>query len=95
MLEILSRCGGPASIRAAGKRKLAAIAAKNAPKMGARLAAEIYAALKSQTVVAPRSAAAETVLPKLADSLKEAPQQNIATAADVERMLDVHLFRRP
>lgn len=90
VLEILSRCGGPAGIRAAGKRKLTAIAAKNAPRMGARLVAEIYAALESQTVVVPGSAAAETVLPKLADSLKETLQQRKTIAADVERMLDAH-----
>ena len=90
VLEILSRCGGPAGIRAAGKRKLTAIAAKNAPRMGARLVAEIYAALEAQTVVVPGSAAAETVLPKLADSLKETLQQRKTIAADVERMLDAH-----
>ena len=90
VLEILSRCGGPAGIRAAGKRKLTAIAAKNAPRMGARLVAEIYAALESQTVVVPGSAAAETVLPKLADSLKETLQQRKTIAVDVERMLDAH-----
>jgi transposase len=90
VLEILSRCGGPAGIRAAGKRKLTAIAAKNAPRMGARLVAEIYAALETQTVVVPGSAAAETVLPKLADSLKETLQQRKTIAVDVERMLDAH-----
>lgn len=90
VLEILSRCGGPAGIRAAGKRKLTAIAAKNAPRMRARLVAEIYAALESQTVVVPGSAAAETVLPKLADSLKETLQQRKTIAVDVERMLDAH-----
>lgn len=58
-----------------GKRKLSAIAAKNTPRMGARLVAEIYAALKSQTVIVPGSTAAETVLLKLAVSLKEALQQ--------------------
>lgn len=38
----------------------------------------------------PGSAAAETVLPKLADSLKETLQQRKTIAADVERMLDAH-----
>jgi len=90
VLEILSRCGGPAGIRTAGKRRLTAIAAKNAPRMGARLVAEIYTALEAQTVVVPGSAAAETVLPKLADSLKETLQQRKAIGMDVERMLDAH-----
>jgi integrase len=39
VLEILSRCGGPEGIRAAGRRKLTAIATKHAPRMGARKAA--------------------------------------------------------
>lgn len=90
VLEILSRCGGPAGIRGAGKRKLTAIAAKNAPRMGARLVEEIYSALEAQTVVVPGSAAAETVPPKLVDSLKETLQQRKAIGLDVERMLDAH-----
>ena len=90
VLEILSRCGGPAGIHAAGKRKLTAMTAKNAPRMGARLVVDIYSALEAQTVVVPGSAAAETVLPKLADSLKETLQQRKAIGEDVERMLDAH-----
>lgn len=39
VLEIRFRCGGPAGIRTAVKRKLTAIAVKNAPRMGARLVA--------------------------------------------------------
>ena len=95
MLEILSRCGGPAGIRTAGKRKLAAIAAKNAPRMGAILVAEIYTALEAQTVVVPGSAAAETVLPKLTESLKETLQQRKAIVMNVELMLDAHLISMP
>ena len=90
VLEILSRCGGPAGIRQAGKRKLTAIAVKHAPRMGARLATDILAALDEQAVVVPGTAAAETVLPKLADSLKETLLQRKAVAADVERALDDH-----
>ncbi|MBA8963706.1 transposase [Rhodococcus percolatus] len=90
VLEILSRCGGPAGIRPAGKRKLTAIAVKHAPRMGARLATDILAALDEQAVVVPGTAAAETVLPKLADSLKETLLQRKAVAADVERALDDH-----
>ncbi|MGW4720932.1 IS110 family transposase [Nocardia sp. NPDC004260] len=41
VLEILSRCGGPAGIRAAGRRKLTAIAVKHAPRMAGSKAAEV------------------------------------------------------
>ena len=94
VLEVLSRCGGPAGIRKAGKRKLTAIAVKHAPRMGARLATDILAALDEQTVVVPGTAAAETVLPKLADSLKGTLLQRKAVAEDVERALDEHPLSR-
>jgi hypothetical protein len=37
VLELLSRCGGPVGLRAAGRRKLTAIVASRAPRMGTRL----------------------------------------------------------
>lgn len=90
VLEILSRFGGPAGIRQAGKRRITTLAVKHAPRMGARLAEEVFAALDAQTVTVPGSKAAEIVLPKLADSLKEVMQQRRSIAVDVERMLDDH-----
>ncbi|WP_067837389.1 IS110 family transposase [Nocardia lijiangensis] len=90
VLEILSRCGGPEGIRASGRRKLTAIAAKHAPRMGARLVDEILAALPAQTVTVPGTKAAETVLPKLADSLKSVLLQRQQIAADIEKMFSDH-----
>ncbi|WP_330253704.1 IS110 family transposase [Nocardia sp. NBC_00565] len=90
VLEILSRCGGPEGIRAAGRRKLTTIATKHAPRMGARLVEEILAALPAQTVTVPGSNAAEIVLPKLANSLKNVLLQRHQVAADIEEMLDDH-----
>lgn len=90
VLEILSRCGGSTGMLTAGTRKLTAIATKHAPRMGARLAADIRTALKAQTVIVPGTAAAEIVLPKLADSLKTILQQRKSISEDVERMLDDH-----
>ncbi|MFQ6226530.1 IS110 family transposase [Nocardia sp. NPDC002869] len=94
VLEILSRCGGPAGIQAAGRRKLTSIAVKHAPRMGARLVEEILAALPAQTVVVPGSKAAEVVLPKLADQLKSVLQQRKTIATDIEEMLDAHPLSR-
>lgn len=90
VLEILSRCGGPAGIRKAGRRKLTAIATKHAPRMGAQLVEDILTALPQQTVTVPGAAAAEIVLPKLADTLKTVQLQRATIAADIERMLDAH-----
>jgi hypothetical protein len=70
VLEILSRRGEPTGIRVAGRRKLTSIATKNAPRMGAKLVEDILAALDEQAVVVPGTCAADTVLPRLADSLK-------------------------
>ncbi|MCP2331683.1 Transposase [Actinoalloteichus cyanogriseus DSM 43889] len=53
VLEILSRCGGPAGIRTAGRRKLASIATTHAPRMGDKLVTGILAALQEQTLTVP------------------------------------------
>jgi transposase len=50
VLEILSRCGGPTGIQAAGRRKVASIATAHAPRMGDKLVAGIWTALEEQTV---------------------------------------------
>ncbi|MFI7081278.1 IS110 family transposase [Micromonospora sp. NPDC049903] len=89
-LELLSRCGGPAGLRKAGRRKLMSIATKNAPRMGERLVERITTALDEQTVIVPGTAAAETILPRLADSLRDVLQQRDQVAAEVDRMLDAH-----
>ncbi len=70
VLEILSRCDGPAGIRKAGRRKLTTIAAAHAPRMGEKLIDNIWTALDEQTVTVPGTTAADTVLPRLADNLK-------------------------
>jgi transposase len=85
VLEILSRCGGPIGIREAGRRKLTSIATKHAPRMGAKLVENILAALDEQTVVVPGTAAADTVLTRLAESLK---------TVEVEEILDAHPLAR-
>ena len=90
VLEILSRCGGPAGIRQAGRRKLASIATAHAPRMGDNLITAIWAALDEQTVTVPGTAAADTVLPRLAESLKSVLQQRKTVAAQVEEILDAH-----
>jgi transposase len=90
VLELLSRCGGPAGLRKAGRRKLLSIAVKNAPRMGERLVERIMTALDEQTVVVPGTAAAETILPRLADSLRDVLKQRDQVAGEVGRMLDAH-----
>ena len=90
VLEILSRCGGPSGIAAAGRRKLLSIATKHAPRMGGKLVDAIQSALADQTVIVPGTAAADRVLPRLADNLKAVLAQRKTVAAEVEEILDAH-----
>lgn len=90
VLEILSRHGGPQGLRKAGRRKLTTIATKHAPRMGAHLVDDIVTALDTQTVTVPGTTAADTVLPKLADTLKETLLQRKSVADQIEEMLDAH-----
>ncbi|HEU0089796.1 MAG TPA: IS110 family transposase [Pseudonocardiaceae bacterium] len=90
VLEILAHCGGPAGIRKAGHRKLTAITTAHAPRRGNKLVTAILAALDEQTVTVPGTTAADTVLPRLAESLKTVLGQRKTVAAEVEEMLDAH-----
>lgn len=47
-------------------------------------------ALDEQTVTVPGTTAAETILPRLADSLRDVLRQRDQVATQVERMLDAH-----
>jgi transposase len=90
VLELLSRHGGPAGLRKAGQRKLTATAIKYAPRVGAKLVDAIMTALDEQTVVVPGTAAAETVLPRLADALREVLHSRDELAKQVAEILDAH-----
>ncbi|WP_422769885.1 IS110 family transposase [Plantactinospora sp. WMMC1484] len=90
VLEALSRCGGPTGLRKAGRAKLTEIVKARAPRMGTRLVEQIFAALDAQTVVVPGTTAAETVLPRLADNLRDLLRQRDQVAEQVEGMLDTH-----
>jgi transposase len=90
VLELLSRFGGPAGLRAAGRRRLVTVARKAAPRAGEQLVTDLLAALDEQTVLVPGTAAAEKVLPRLADALAQVLAQRRQIAAEVERILDDH-----
>jgi hypothetical protein len=83
-LELLSRRGVPAGLRKAGRRKLTATAVANAPRVGAQLVDAIMAALDEQTVVVPGTAAADTVLPGLANAPCDVLRRRSELAVQVE-----------
>lgn len=90
VVELLICHGGPAGLRKAGKRKLTATAVTLAPRVGARLVEDIFTALGEQTVVVPGTAAAEAVLPRLAQSLRDVQARRAELAKEVEKILDDH-----
>lgn len=90
VLELLSRFGGPAGLRAAGRRRLLAIARPRAPRSYEKLIDAIMSALDEQTVTVPGTKAAQLVLPKLADQLADLLEQRAQAAQQVEEMLDAH-----
>jgi len=89
-LELLIRHGGPAGLRKAGKRRLTTTALAHAPRSGAALVEDLLAALDEQSVVVPGTAAAEAVLPRLAQSLRDVQTRRSELAKEVERILDDH-----
>ncbi len=89
-LALLTKYGGPAGMRRVGAKRLTATATKANTRSGPALAAQVWAALGEQTVVVPGTAAADTVLPKLATSLADVLDQRKAIAAQVEEVLDAH-----
>ncbi len=90
VLELLSRFGGPTGLRTAGRRRLTAVATPRAPRIHTKIVEAILAALDQQTVVVPGTAAAELVLPKLADQLAGLLAQRAQAARQIQEMLDAH-----
>lgn len=90
VLEILARFGGPTGLRTAGRRKVATLAKKHAPRIGSRLTDDIFTALNEQTVTVPGSTAAESVLPRLAESLKVTLRQRHSLESQIEEMFAAH-----
>lgn len=90
VLELLTRFGGPTGLRAAGKRRLLAVAKPRAPRSYQRLVGDILAALDEQSVVVPGTRATELVLPKRAAALASLLRDRAEAARQIEEMLDAH-----
>jgi transposase len=90
VLALLGHYGGPAGLRTAGRGRLLQTARKAYPRGAAELVDPLVVALDEQSVVVPGTAAADTVLPRLAASLRDTLDQRSATAAQVEQVLDAH-----
>ena len=89
-LALLTKFGGPTGLRAAGRTRLMSTARKANPRGAHTLVDAIWAALHEQSVVVPGTAAADTILPKLAASLTDTLDQRRDIATQVEQVLDAH-----
>ena len=90
ILELLRRFGGPAGLRLAGKRRIAAVVRPRAPRSHHAIVEAIMSALEEQSVTVPGTRATELVLPQLADQLTSLLAQREQAATQVEGMLDAH-----
>lgn len=90
VLEMLTRFGGPTGLRAAGKRRLLAVAKPRAPRSYQRLVENILDALTQQSVTVPGTRATELVLPKRAVALTALLKNRAEAARQLEEMLDAH-----
>lgn len=90
VLDLLTRHGAPNRIQGAGIEQITAELRANAPRIAARLAGEIFAALAEQSVVVPGTDAANIILPGLATSLKNTLDQRRRLEAEIETLLEAH-----
>jgi transposase len=90
VLILLERCGSPAQLRKAGRRKLVTLLRPKAPRMAERLVEDVFAALDQQTVVGPGTDAAALIIPGLISSLSSVLDQRRLLAARIEELLEAH-----
>lgn len=87
VLNLLERCGSPAQIREAGRRRLMTRLRPNAPRMAERLVADVFTALDEQAVVQGTDAAA-LIVPSLATSLTAVLDQRKLLAGRIVELLE-------
>lgn len=81
---LLERYGSPAQLRKAGRRRLISMLRPKAPRIAARLGADIFDALDEQTVLVPGTDAAALIVPSLAASLTAVLDQRRLLAARID-----------
>lgn len=90
MLDLLQTWPTPAALTKAGRTRVRTRLLRNAPRLGPRLAEEIFTALAEQTVVVTGTNAAGVVLPRLATQLAALRQQRDEVAQQVEELVAQH-----
>jgi len=90
VLDLLERYPSPQLLASAGRARLESRLRKLAPRIGDRIAAEVWAALAEQTVVVSGTTAAAKVMPRLAEQLIVLRRQRSEIAEQVEQVVDSH-----
>lgn len=87
-LDLLAHYGGPTGLRKAGPAKVRAWARKTKHRGVDKLVDAVFAALDQQSVTVIGTDAVETVVPRVAASIKALKAERARLAAEVERLLD-------
>lgn len=87
-LEVLIRYGGPSGLHEAGAARVRAWAKRAKHRNYAHLIEDIFTALEQQTVTVIGAAAVESVIPRVASSIKSIRAQRDELTTEVERLLD-------
>jgi transposase len=87
VVDLLQKYPTPTALKAAGKTRLGNRLIKLAPRMGRRLADEIFQALSEQTVVVGGTHATQAVLPRLAEQLGTLRRQRAEIAVEVAELV--------
>jgi hypothetical protein len=87
---LLARYPTPSAMRAAGARRLVALAKRHAPRIGVKLVGQIQAALDAQTVTAPAEATAGRVIAELAEELDRLYARRAQLATEIEQIFLEH-----
>lgn len=87
---LLRRYPTPTALRQAGRRRVVALVTKHAPRMGARLADEVLAAVASQTVAMPAEATHGRVIAALAGELDQLHARRDQLAAELAEAFLAH-----
>ena len=90
VLDLIERYPSPQLMQTAGRGRLAARLRRLSPRIGDRIANELWTALSEQTVVVPGTDAVAKVLPKLAEQLILLRRQRDEIAEQVERVVESH-----
>lgn len=90
VVDLIQHYPTPTSLKAAGKTRVGNRLLKLAPRMGRRLAEEIFHALSEQSVIVGGTHATGAVLPRLAEQLATLRRHRDEIAAEVKALVEAN-----